>query len=326
MAVGFTIKTLIDRAFRPVLDRLDQVDARMSAVERRLEKVQAAIGSVEARQLGSNARADSGPLRHHEFGSFSQWGEDGIIQWLVRTVTVGPKVFVEFGVDNYSEANTRFLAEHDNWTGLVMDGSRENIERVRTSDVCWRQNLRAVHAFVTRSNINVLISAQGISGDIGLLSIDIDGNDYWVWEAINVIRPTIVVVEYNYRFGKEHAVTIPYDENFRRGERYPVYYFGASLKALCLLGTRKGYSFVGCNSNGVNAFFVRRDRLPPEIKELTVAEGYVAGTFTEIRDERGLYIPASPQRELSDLMQLPLINVSESGDTGIELKPAPHPA
>lgn len=311
MSFNSTIRVLLDRVLLPVMNQIDRSAARaaerLTEIERRLEQLQAAIGRVEARQLV--AGRVGGSLADYEFQVFSQWGEDGIIQSLVNRVEVGPKVFVEFGVEDYREANTRFLAEHDNWTGLVIDGSRENIERVRSSAVCWRQNLRAVEAFVTRDNINHLISAQGIGGEIGLLSIDIDGNDYWVWKAIEVVSPALVVVEYNHRFGSELAVTIPYDENFRRGEKCPIFYFGASLRALCLLGARKGYAFVGCNSNGVNAFFVRRDKLPKGIRELTPSEGYVAGTFTEARDARGLFVPTSPDQERSDLLRLPLIDV-----------------
>ena len=304
----------IDRALRSLFSRFDGVDARLFAIERRLDKLQTAIGRVQARQLGL-AGPNEGPLSRYEFSAFSQWGEDGIIASLVQTIKVGPKVFVEFGVEDYSEANTRFLAEYDNWTGLVMDASPENIARVRASEVCWRHNLRAVEALITRDNVNTLISENGINGEIGLLSIDIDGNDYWVWDIIDVIKPTIVVIEYNYRFGSEHAVTIPYDQNFRRGTRYPIFYFGASLKALCLLGARKGYAFIGCNSNGVNAFFVRRTKLNGSIKELTAEEGYVAGTFSESRDERGLYVPSLLEQEKLELMKLPLVSVTETGET-----------
>lgn len=314
MAINATFRSLIDRALRPVFERLDRIEARAEAIERRLEQLQVAVGRVEARQMEAAPLPD-GPLAAHEFRVFSQWGEDGILHRLVREVEVGPKIFVEFGVEDYREANTRFLAEHDNWTGLVLDASRENIERIRRSSVCWRQNLRAVEAFITRDNINALISDQGIAGEIGLLSIDIDGNDYWVWEAVEVVRPALVVVEYNHRFGSELAVTIPYDQSFQRGERHPVYYFGASLSALCLLGARKGYAFVGCNSNGVNAFFVRRDRLPRGIRELSAAEGYVAGSFTESRDERGRFVPATAELEQRTLLQLPLVVVNGAGQT-----------
>lgn len=317
MADKWTIKSLRDRAFGTVLGRLDRSDARIANLERQLEKLQIAVGSLQARDLHHKRRNSGGPLTQHEFSVFSQWGEDGIIAWLVQSIDVRPKVFVEFGVEDYSEANTRFLVEYDNWTGLVMDASSQNIDRVRTSELCWRHNLRAAHSLVTRNNVNNLFAENDISGDIGLLSIDIDGNDYWVWKAINTINPTIVVIEYNHRFGSELAVTIPYVESFRRGERHPVYYFGASLKALCMLASRKGYAFIGCNSNGVNAFFVRRDKLNADIKELSVADGYVAGTFTESRDERGLYTPSFPDREMGELMKLPLVTVTETGETEI---------
>lgn len=315
MAARSTIRAIVDRALGPLISRLDRGNARLVTVERRLDKLQTAIGTLEARRPNLKNQSYIGPLGEHEFSAFSQWGEDGIIAWLVRTVDVGRKVFVEFGVGDYSEANTRFLAEHDNWTGLLLDASRKNVERIRSSEVCWRQNLRAIPAWVTRDNINRLLSENGFNGDIGLLSIDVDGNDYWVWKAIDTINPAIVVVEYNYRFGSEHAITIPYEEHFRRGERYPIYYFGASLKALCMLGSRKGYAFIGCNGNGVNAFFVRRDRLAGDIRELTPAEGYAVGTFTELRDELGFYVPASPEQEMSELMKLPLVTVTEIGET-----------
>src|ERR1044072_7759183 len=99
MAERFTVKALIDRALRSLVERMDRADARTSAIERRLHRLQMAIGRVEARQLGLAQLA--GPLAEHEFSVFSQWGEDGIIAWLVRTVDVGRKVFVEFGVETY---------------------------------------------------------------------------------------------------------------------------------------------------------------------------------------------------------------------------------
>jgi hypothetical protein len=127
------------------------------------------------------------------------------------------------------------------------------------------------------------------------------------------VSPVVVVAEYNHRFGRDLSVTIPYDESFRRGGRYPIHYFGASLKALCRLAARKGYVFVGCESHGVNAFFVRRDRLNGSVRELTPEEGFVAGSFTESRDERGLFVPADPERERLELLKLPLVTVDEDG-------------
>ena len=284
--------------------RLDRVDSKLTELDGRLERLQTAVGRLEAAQTRTGLR-----LQDHEYQVFSQWGEDGIIQFLINQVNVRKKIFIEFGVEDYREANTRFLLAKDNWQGLVFDADDGNIARVRSSMLCWRHGLRAVCATITRDNINSLITQQGISGEIGLLSIDIDGNDYWVWQAIDVVNPEIVVIEYNHRFGEELAVTIPYNENFRRGEQHPKIYFGASLRALVMLGQSKGYAFVGCNSNGVNAFFVRRDRMPDDLKELTVEEGYVAGTFSETADESGLFLPPQRSEEHRVVTSLPLVDV-----------------
>jgi hypothetical protein len=304
MAIRSTIRRIVDYMTSSLMARLDQVDSKLTALDRHLEQLQMAVGQLQAAQTRTGLR-----LQDHEYQVFSQWGEDGIIQFLIAQVNVRKKIFVEFGVENYREANTRFLLMKDNWTGLVFDADSDNIARVRSSMLCWRHGLRAVTATITRDNINSLITQQGISGEIGLLSIDIDGNDYWVWQAIDVVNPEIVVIEYNHRFGEKLAVTIPYNENFRRGEQHPKIYFGASLRALVALGKSKGYAFVGCNSNGVNAFFVRRDRMPESLKELTVEEGFVAGTFSETSDERGLFLPPQPDEERRLVTSLPLVDV-----------------
>lgn len=291
---------------------LNETLSRLAGVERRLEFIQEALGRVEDRQL---SRAEAPRLSDSEYRVFSQWGEDGIIQFLLRHVEVDRKLFVEFGADNYNfESNTRFLLTNNNWAGLVIDGGQENIDRLKQSRAYWLYNLKAVRAFITRENINGLLRENGVSGEVGLLSIDIDGNDYWVWKAIDVISPVIVIVEYNYRFGSGPAVTIPYDENFDRERAHPSkLYFGASLKAFCLLGQSKGYAFVGCNSNGVNAFFIRRDRLPGQIRELTPEEGFVAGGMAEVFSLGGEIKKTSPQEEMLLVrnLELPLVDAGE---------------
>lgn len=281
---------------------------RIKELNGRLEYVQEALGRIESRQLRQN---ESERLTDNEFRVFSQWGEDGIIQNLVRDIEIENRIFVEFGVEQYLESNTRFLLVNNNWSGLVLDASNDNINRIKQSRIYWAYNIKAAQCFVTRDNINEVLTENGIAGDIGLLSIDIDGNDFWVWRAINVINPVIVVVEYNHRFGKEAAVTIPYDENFdrKRGGPLPIY-FGASLKALCWLAERKGYDFVGCNSNGVNAFFVRKDKRPNRIPKLAPEAGYFEGQFSEEFDQQ-VPLKRSLEEERRLVMNLPLVNVEE---------------
>jgi hypothetical protein len=312
-------KALGLRLLQPLTYRLSSIEQRLEQVqmateriwyyERQLQQMREALGRIEDRQLAASRKT---ALADHEYRVFSQWGEDGIIQFLLRHIPVEQRTFVEFGVGDYTEANTRFLLVNNNWTGLVIDSGAENIERIRRSSSSWGYGLRAVHSFITRDNINRLLEENGMAGEIGLLSIDIDGNDYWVWRAIEVVRPVIVICEYNHRFGSDAAVTIPYNEKFERAQSYPLIYFGASLKALCILANRKGYAFVGCNSNGVNAFFVRRDRLPASIRELSPEEGYVAGKFNERQDEEGRFVQTSAEEDRRVLMSLPLVQVEET--------------
>ena len=281
---------------------------RLQTVEERCKRMQEAIGRIESRQLSGLL---PGEIKAAEFRVFSQWGEDGILQHLLRHIPVSRKMFVEFGVENYDEANTRFLLINDNWTGLVIDGSDQNIEYLKSDEIYWRYNLKAEQAFITKDNINELIRRNGICDEIGVLSIDIDGNDYWVWEAIDVVLPSVVIVEYNSRFGAERAVTIPYRADFVRSRaHYSNIYCGASLAALCLLGRRKGYSFVGCNSAGNNAFFVLQELRPHALPELTAREGFVRAKFRESRNADGKLSFLTEAEENTLLDKLPLVEIS----------------
>ncbi|MDP9228347.1 MAG: hypothetical protein M3M99_04750, partial [Actinomycetota bacterium] len=236
--------------------------------------------------LQSRAVADAADPRAAEFRVFSQFGEDGIIQYLTQRVPIENDFFVEFGVEDYSESNTRFLLVNDNWRGLVIDADDAHVEFLRATGLEWRHQIDAVTAFIDRDNINSLISGAGIEGDIGLLSVDLDGNDYWVLEAIDVVSPRILVVEYNSVFGPDAAITIPYDPGFVRSQANPSWlYWGASLTALARLADSKGYALVAGNTAGNNAFFVRRDVLG-EIAELPVERAYSASRFRESRGKK----------------------------------------
>ncbi len=168
--------------------------------------------------------------------------------------------FIEFGVENFREANCRFLLQHRNWRGLVLDGSEEHMSALRREQLFWRHDLAVRTAFITRENINDLIADEGFAGPLGILSIDLDGIDYWVWETIECVQPAIVICEYNPIMGDMLPISIPYDPAFRRFDAdCSGLYFGCSIAALRHLAERKGYAFVGTNSNGINAFFVRNE-------------------------------------------------------------------
>ncbi len=255
---------------------------------------------------------DDGPdgsLRASEFKVFSQAGEDGIIQFLISRVPIAKDVFVEFGVEDYSQSNTRFLMMNNNWGGVVIDADQANINYIKKTSLYWSGELTAVRAFINRDNINKLIESGGVSGDIGLLSVDIDGNDYWVWERIEVVSPRIVVCEYNNLFGSKEAVTIPYSEDFVRTKaHYSRLYLGASLNALCTLAERKGYKFVGCDSFGTNAFFVRND-VAGNLTALTCEAGYVKNKVRESQDRNGRLTFVSGDDRMKLIGDMPVVDV-----------------
>jgi hypothetical protein len=300
---------------RRAIGMVGAASAQAAGLSSELDRLRVQLGTAEAarvRALPPDRVADA------EFQVFSQFGEDGILQFLVGhiDVPVASEVFVEFGVESYAEANTRFLLLHDNWRGLIMDGGDSMHDFLEAGGLRWRHHIDAKTAFIDRENIDGLIGDSGISGDIGLLSVDIDGNDYWVLEAINVVSPRILALEYNATFGPEAAVTVPYDPTFVRGEKHWTWlYWGASLAALTRLANHKGYALVAGNRAGNNAFFVRRDVLG-EIPELSVADAWRPARFRESRGRDGtLSYVSDPQERLRLMREMPIVDV----DAGREL-------
>jgi hypothetical protein len=248
-----------------------------------------------------------------EFQVSSQWGEDGLVQFLVSRVPIPNRIFVEFGVQNYREANTRFLLQNDNWRGLVIDGSVANIRAIRSDPIYWRHNLKAVRAFVTASNIDAVITGQGLAGDIGLLSIDIDGADYWVWNAVTCVQPRIVICEFNAIFGPTATVSVPYDPAFRRNVAHHSGLFaGASLGALAHLARLKGYMLIGINSNANNAFFVRSD-VAGSLDAVAPHDAYRSAMFRESLGPDGRRLFATQEEARNLIGEMEVVDV-RSGD------------
>ncbi len=232
------------------------------------------------------------PINRHEMRVFSQNGEDGVLLYLFSTIGTTDRRFIEFGVSDGKECNCANLAINFGWSGLMMDGSERNVSAARRH---YQEQLiedagrvRISQAFISAENVNQLFRDHGIEGEIDLLSIDIDGNDYWVWKAIDAVTPRLVVIEYNAVFGYEKAVTLRYKADFDRFCRgHDPLCFGASLAALRKLGEEKGYMLVGCDSFGVNAFFVRRDCATDGLAPITPE-----AAFYPFRDRlHGLVLP-----------------------------------
>ncbi|WP_116106487.1 hypothetical protein [Lewinella sp. IMCC34191] len=249
-----------------------------------------------ARYLKYREQTEAGSipkLAETGFRVFSQFEEDGLLLFVFAVLGMTNKRFVEIGSDDGVNSNSANLYFNFGWSGLFIDGNPDSIRRGQRFygkyPHPWFYPPHFRCARVTRENVNQLIEESGYVGEIGLLSIDIDGNDYWVWESLEVINPQVVIIETHNEFGMENIV-VPYDPNYAYPGKHPLYH-GASPVAMVKLGRRKGYRLVGANELAFNFIFVRNDLAREVLPEVTVesvlthpsvAEGHRG--FEAIRD------------------------------------------
>lgn len=211
--------------------------------------------------LASRARHDEiKNLWDAEVKVYSQWGEDGILDYLCERIEISKPKVLEIGAGNFTECNSRFLAENRNASVYAVDGRIDLVESMEHSSLRWKNHIFASQIWVTPENINPIISeAQKSLGGIDIFSLDLDGNDYWILEKADLGSIKIVIVEYNPLFGHTRAVTIPRDDLFdRSASHYSWLYYGASLGAFEFLLGEKEFDFIGTNRVGNNAFFVKK--------------------------------------------------------------------
>ena len=224
------------------------------------EKKIVLLGKIN--ELNNYKKKKISNLSEVEFSAFSQFGEDGIISWLLKQIPNTKKNFLEIGTQDYWESNTRFLIQSHNWNGYIIEASSRDIKRIKSQSLFWRKSLILINKFITQENINLIIKENIKEKKLGLLSLDIDGNDYWILKKID-IKSDLIVCEYNPIFGDVHELTIPYEKNFDRNKKhYSKIFFGCSIQALIKLMKQKNYIFLGTNSEGMNAFFVHKTKYP----------------------------------------------------------------
>jgi len=211
-------------------------------------------------------------LNETGFRVFSQFEEDGLLLFIFSLLGMDNKRFVEIGSADGINSNCANLCFHHGWHGIFIDADPAQIDIGRhfykRHPHKWMYTPVFVESRVTRENINDLISGTGTTWEIGLLSIDIDGNDYWVWDAIDVISPQVVVIETHNEFGLNNIV-VPYDPDYRYPGKHPVYH-GASPVAMTRLAERKGYRLAGANQYGFNFIYIRKELLKSELPTATV--------------------------------------------------------
>ncbi len=289
----------IQALLRPNAKRLEELAERLSSVETELRETRSTLKklftttrqiepalSAVIRRMALDAEKLPYPerLTAHRFRLDSQNDEDGITFGLFERIGETNRRFVELG-SGLSGGNSAFLASELGWTGLMVDGDPERMPQVARRF----PRVTAVAAWISAENVNGLIEDNGLAGEIDLLSIDLDGNDYWIWKAIDVCSPRIVIVEYNSIFGPDRAVTIPYDPTFDRRQHRFVYY-GASLAALARLAAEKGYRLVTTTPSGINAYFLRND-VEPSIPACSPERAYrLQRKYDVLIREKGLDI------------------------------------
>lgn len=241
------------------LEELRATVARKGRVGRQVERTSRGMESVLRKlYLADHELPFPHRLTANRFGILSDSDEDGITLAIFREAGVSNSRFVEIGC-GANGGNSGFLARELGWSGLMVDQNLEMVAIARARFNAERVNV--VQSWVTRETVNDLLEEHGAVGEIDLLSIDIDGNDYWVWEAIEACSPRLAIIECNERFGPDRAVAVPYDPDFERHRDSRIYY-GASLAAMVHLGRRKGYRLVAMEPYGPNAYLLRDDIAP----------------------------------------------------------------
>ncbi len=247
-------------------ETLATISERLEQTVRVQEELQQSVSAIlRLLSLGtSGAYPESLTARRFRITSHNE--EDGITYALLQAIGPPLRRFVEIGAGPIG-GNTAFLASELAFEGLMVDATEESVQGLRKTIPLGKVTL--VMDWATAENINQLVADNGLTGEIDVFSLAIEGNDYWVWKALEACKPRIVIVEYNSLFGPERRLTIPYDPQFVRTKKPPLRggYYGASLLALASLGESKGYRLVVVEPEGINAFFLRSD-LAPDIPSL----------------------------------------------------------
>ncbi|MEQ9266223.1 MAG: hypothetical protein RLN81_13425 [Balneolaceae bacterium] len=252
---------LIDsyKRWKKIILSLKKVNRRFELLESNIENIVNEFHNDQ--KTNQNYKAF---LRSKEYQIYSQNGEDGLLLYIFSEIGTTNRKAIEFGIGDGKQCNLANLIINFGWQTLMIDGNANGVSKAKKyykdHPNCSDSKVIILNEFITKENINALFTNNGFNGEIDLLSIDIDGNDYWIWQAIHSVNPRVVVIEYNASLGIDKSVSVEYDKSFYRYDKHKSgWYHGASLVALQKLGLEKGYNLIGCDSNGVNAFFIRND-------------------------------------------------------------------
>ena len=259
-----------------------------------------------------------------DYKVFSQTGEDGMIDYLLYSLNIKIPKFVEIGVGDYSESNTRYIFEKNCCKGLIVDKNRNLKKKVSKVVKLWKGDLTIIETIVTSQNILNILNSNNFDNNLDVFSLDVDGIDYWLLEALPEKLSKIIIVGYNSIFGPNLEVTVPNLENFdRKKYHYSYLCYGASLRAIIKLMKKKKYVFVGTNIACLNAFFVlereveKLNLILPDKNDLTK---YTRSFIRESRSTEEKLNYLSGKQKLKEIENCEVIDLSDSEKKSVKLK------
>ena len=259
-----------------------------------------------------------------DYKVFSQAGEDGIIDYLLYSLNIKKPKFIEIGVGDYRESNTRFVYERSSCKGLIVDVIENLEQKVKGNINFWKGDLKVVEKEIDSENIIETLNENNFNKDIDLFSLDIDGIDYWVLEKLPNEFSKIIVVEYNAIFGDKLMVSVPNIKGFQRHKyHYSYLCFGASLKALINLLNKKGYIFLGTNLLRTNAFFVLKkfkDKINLDLSNTNQLNKHVDSHIRESRNKKGRLNYLSGKNRLKEIENCEVVDLSDPEEKLVKIK------
>ncbi len=257
-------------------------------------------------------------LNELDYKVYSQNGEDGIIDYLISQLNIQKPKFIEIGVGDYTEANTRFVFERTSCEGLIVDIIKDFENEVKKNLSIWKGNLKIIEKKIEPQNLISTLKDKNFYEKIDLFSLDIDVYDYWVLKELPKNFCKILVAEFNPYFGSELQITVPFKKDFNRSNyHFSNLCFGASLKAIIKLLEEKNLKFIGTNLFRNNAFFIDKnyqDKLSIEIPSDDNLKLYTDAKFRESRDAKNRLNLIDPEKILSEIKDCEVVDLSESGE------------
>ncbi len=259
-----------------------------------------------------------------DYKIFSQNGEDGILDYLLTSLAIENPKFLEIGVGDFTECNTRFIFDRCSAKGTIIDCINNFEEKVKKNVELWKGDLKIINKKINSENISDLIENSDCFFNLDIFSLDIDGIDYWVLNELPVKFSKIAVIEYNANFGPTLEISVPNIKNFNRTEyHYSNLCFGASLRAIINLMKSKGFKFIGVNKSCINAFFINEDfiqDLSLETVNERNLENFTNSNYRESRSFEGKLTFLSGKNKINEIRNCDVINLANSDSEKIKIK------